>query len=159
MLTPTAMIGILSDKQIEHVLQAEIVGRLGCFAEGKVYIVPINYVYHESCIYAHAKEGLKIHMMRQNPHVCFQVEQVDNLANWRSVLVWGEFEELHYPGLGSEGMKLLQERLYPYQTSETVFGTHAHPLPELPHPIEKERRPVAFRITISERSGRFEKMG
>ena len=46
-------------------------------------------------IYAHSAEGLKIRMMRANPNVRFQVDQRENLANWRSVWSWGVYEELH----------------------------------------------------------------
>ena len=86
------MIGILTPEQIVHVLQSQIIGRIGCYADGKVYIVPVSYAYHNHYIYAHSKEGLKTHMMRQNPSVCFEVDQMDNLANWRSVILWGTYE-------------------------------------------------------------------
>ena len=33
-------------------------------------------------------------MMRANPFVCFEVEDIDDLANWHSVIAWGVFEEL-----------------------------------------------------------------
>ena len=33
-------------------------------------------------------------MMRENPWVCVEVDHMDNLANWRSVIAWGRFEEL-----------------------------------------------------------------
>ena len=55
-------------------------------------------------------------MMRENPEVCFEVEQVDNLASWRSVIAWGTYEELH----GSEAKKamgLLVERVMPLMAS------------------------------------------
>lgn len=39
-------------------------------------------------------EGQKLHMMRANPFVCFEVEDIDDLANWHSVIAWGVFEEL-----------------------------------------------------------------
>ena len=32
--------------------------------------------------------------MRANPFVCFEVEDIDDLANWHSVIAWGVFEEL-----------------------------------------------------------------
>jgi nitroimidazol reductase NimA-like FMN-containing flavoprotein (pyridoxamine 5'-phosphate oxidase superfamily) len=69
------------------------VGRLGCSTDGKMYIVPVTFVYDGTYIYAHSKEGLKIKMMRNNPSVCFEVDIIDNLTNWRSVILWGEYEE------------------------------------------------------------------
>ncbi len=153
------MLGSLNPEQIVHVLQSQITGRIGCYSEGKVYIVPISYAYHNNNIYAHSKEGKKIHMMRQNPSICFQVDQLENLSNWRSVIVWGTYEELRYPTEQEEGRLILQHRLSPYAISETVQpGPQEDPeLPEKPHLIEKPQKPVVFRIKIAERSGRFEK--
>jgi hypothetical protein len=51
-------------------------------------------------------------------------------------------------------MKILNERFEPYSVSESV-----KPLPygDIPKNIEKENRPVVYRISIDEVSGRFEK--
>ena len=32
--------------------------------------------------------------MRQNRQVCFEVEDIPDLGNWKSVICWGEYEEL-----------------------------------------------------------------
>jgi nitroimidazol reductase NimA-like FMN-containing flavoprotein (pyridoxamine 5'-phosphate oxidase superfamily) len=32
--------------------------------------------------------------MRQNPNVCFQVDITNNLDNWQSAVIYGQFEEL-----------------------------------------------------------------
>jgi nitroimidazol reductase NimA-like FMN-containing flavoprotein (pyridoxamine 5'-phosphate oxidase superfamily) len=58
------MLGTLSPAEIEDLLQTEVVARLGCYAEGRTYVVPITYAYDG--------EGL----LR------------------RSVVAWGRFEEL-----------------------------------------------------------------
>ena len=39
------MLGELDDEQIDQVLRAENIGRLGCIANGWPYVVPIAYVY------------------------------------------------------------------------------------------------------------------
>lgn len=151
------MLGSLSKEQIEYILYSQLTGRIGCYAEGKVYIVPITYAYYKGAIYAHSKEGLKIHMMRQNPLVCFETDQIDNPANWRSVIVWGTYEELSKPEMQEEGCRILRNRLMPYNTSETVSPIHHNEWPEKPGLVEKPMRPVVFRINIKESSGRFEK--
>lgn len=86
------MFGELNAAQIEQVLQAEVLGRIGYHAQGRTYIVPITYAYDGERIVSHSRVGLKIKMMRENPQVCFEVEQVDNLANWRSVIARGQYE-------------------------------------------------------------------
>ena len=81
------MLGALYKPQIDHVLHSQVVGRIGCYADGKLYVVPITYAYDGKYIYAHSKDGMKIKMMRKNPHVCFEVDVMENMANWRSVIV------------------------------------------------------------------------
>ena len=39
------MLGSLSSKEIEDLLEAEVVARLGCHADGRTYVVPVSYTY------------------------------------------------------------------------------------------------------------------
>ena len=63
------MLGVLSDEQVERLLGSEVVGRIGCHAEGRTYVVPVTYVYDGSAIYGHTGDGMKMRMMRKNPDV------------------------------------------------------------------------------------------
>ncbi|MBY0434422.1 MAG: pyridoxamine 5'-phosphate oxidase family protein [Cyclobacteriaceae bacterium] len=148
------MLGNLTESQIEHVLHSEVIGRIGCFADGKVYVVPVTYAYDGKYIYLHTREGMKISMMRKNPNVCFEVDVMDNMANWRSVIIWGEYEELKDVHSQEKGMKILMDRLMPLMASETVKSSH-HSM--APHIVEKGSKAIVYRIKITERSGRFEK--
>ncbi|HEU5292157.1 MAG TPA: pyridoxamine 5'-phosphate oxidase family protein [Cyclobacteriaceae bacterium] len=148
------MLGKLTEDQIEHVLKTQLVGRIGCYAENELYIVPVTYVFHKGHIYAHSKEGRKIQMMRKNPHVCFQVDVMENMTNWRSVIIWGTYEELKSEKEQHAGMKIM-DRLMPFLTSETV-----RPSPGFSHPpevVEKGVKAVAYRIKVTRATGRFEK--
>jgi len=149
------MLGTLTNDQIAHVLQTEMIGRIGCYDGKEVYVVPVTYVYHNGYVYAHSKEGRKVQIMRKNPNVCFQVDAMDNMANWRSVIAWGKFEELIGEKAQKEGMKILIDRLTPLLTSETVRPTHGLSRP--PEVLEKGLKAVAYRIKITRSSGRFEK--
>ena len=62
-------------------------------AEGRTYVVPITYAYDNNSVIGHSSEGLKMRMMRENPWVCVEVDHMDDLANCRSVIAWGRFEE------------------------------------------------------------------
>jgi uncharacterized protein len=146
------MLGELNDGQIEMVLHQGTIGRIGCHADGRTYVVPVTYAYDGEAVYAHSAEGVKLQIMRKNPQVCFEVEDVDDLASWRSVIAQGEFEELD--GAAAEAaMELLILRLTPLTTGQTntpAFGFRGDG-PDL------ERRPRVFRIRLKERTGRFEK--
>jgi nitroimidazol reductase NimA-like FMN-containing flavoprotein (pyridoxamine 5'-phosphate oxidase superfamily) len=150
-----AMLGELTPEQMNALLFNEVVGRIGCHVGGRTYVVPITYVFDGDAVYGHSAEGLKIRMMRANPHVCFQVDQRENLANWRSVVAQGVYEELH----GKEALDALQifvTRMMPILTSETLSLAES-PSPEAARPVPDAPKTVIFRIRLIEKSGRFEK--
>ena len=149
------MLGELYKPQIDHVLQNQVVGRIGCYADGKLYVVPITYAYDGKYIYAHSKDGMKIKMMRKNPHVCFEVDVMENMANWRSVIVWGTFEEMKDSASQAKGMKILMDRLMPLMASETVKPPNHSMRPQM---VEKEVKAIVYRIKVTESTGRYEKM-
>lgn len=136
-------------------LQAQTLGRIGCYADGKIYVVPVTYAFHGGYLYAHSKEGMKVKMMRKNSSVCFQVDVMENMTNWRSVILWGQFEELKSDKAQQAGMKIMMDRLAPFVISETVrsFQSFSH----APDIVEKGFKPVAYRIRVTEKTGRFEK--
>jgi nitroimidazol reductase NimA-like FMN-containing flavoprotein (pyridoxamine 5'-phosphate oxidase superfamily) len=148
------MIGTLNHAQIELLLHGQLIGRIGFRAGRKIFILPIAYAYEDGFIYAHSKEGTKIKAMRKNPIVCFEVDAIDNMANWRSVVLWGTFEELIAPHDRQNAIKLIADKTSPYLNSETkdLSGRMA------PEFVEKPLQTVAYRIKISEESGRFEKL-
>ena len=48
------MLGELNKKEILDLVENQVIGRLGCYADGETYIVPINYVYRNNAIYLHS---------------------------------------------------------------------------------------------------------
>jgi hypothetical protein len=150
------MLGALSDEQIERLLQAEVVGRIACHAEGRTYAVPVTYTYDGSAIYGHTGEGMKVRMMRQNPDVCFEVDHMENMANWQSVIAWGRFEELRGTA-AAHAMGLLMDRLLPLVSSETAAPTHGMESSEVHRADVAGRHAVVYRIVIREKTGRFER--
>ena len=149
------MLGSLTPDQIENVLRGEVLGRIGCHADGRTYVVPVTYAYDGECVYAHSGDGLKIRMMRANPEVCFEVERVEGLSAWQSVIAWGRYEELTGPE-AANGLQVLIGRLMPLMTSSTAVPSHglgreAHAADTAGH------TPVLYRIRLGEKTGRFEK--
>jgi uncharacterized protein len=88
------MIGILGPDEIDAVLRRQRVGRLACSANDRPYVVPIAYAYDGSAIYGCSMPGRKVDVMREQPLVCFEVEEVISPVSWRCVLVEGVYEEL-----------------------------------------------------------------
>jgi nitroimidazol reductase NimA-like FMN-containing flavoprotein (pyridoxamine 5'-phosphate oxidase superfamily) len=148
------MIGTLTNEQIEHILRGGLIGRIGCCDGNSVYVVPVTYVFDGEHIYAHSREGLKIQIMRANPVVCFEVDSIETMTNWRCVIVHGEFQELKTAEEQERGLKILKDRLAPYLLSETL---RPRGFDYAPAKVEKDRKPVIYRIQISRMSGRYEK--
>lgn len=88
------MIGKLTNEQIEEVLKENVLGRIGCNDGEKNYVVPVGYAYDGKFIIAHSIMGMKIEIMRKNPKVCFEVDEMKSFVWWKSVIVWGEYQEL-----------------------------------------------------------------
>lgn len=148
------MPGILSPSKIEKLLTGEAIGRIGCHDNGKVYVVPINYGYDGKSLYAHSKEGLKIDIMRQNPNVCFEVDQWDDDGSWRSVIIWGEFEELESVKAQRAAMKVFAEQMARVLPDHKPMPSHG-----FVSGSKKESDPfksVVFRIKVKEKTGRYE---
>ncbi len=141
------MLGELTAHDVERVLRENIIGRIGVHALGRTYVVPITYVYDGDAIYAHSHDGMKMHMMRENPHVCFEVDRMDGFANWESVISWGTFEELRGER-AEQAMMLLVSELEP-----KLEG----PPGESVHPRGGDNVRLVYRIVLDEKTGRFER--
>lgn len=87
----------LFEEEARALLSAGKIGHLGCVDSGEPYVVPINYVVDGESIYSHSLPGRKIDAMRVHPRVCLQVDQIAGDFNWRSVIAFGDFEEIRVP--------------------------------------------------------------
>ena len=147
------MISTMNDKQIDTLLSDQFIGRIGCYDGSKTYVVPVTYVYDGKYIIGHSRPGKKIDIMRKNPSVCFQVDNITSMADWESAVIMGTFEELHDKD-AREAMETLITRLKNTVTSET-----AHPK----EPVNSQERreaegfsAIVYRIRILEKTGRHE---
>jgi hypothetical protein len=143
------MLGNLTSDEIERVLREEALGRIGCHARGRTYVVPVTYAYDGERVICHSGRGDSVRMMRENPEVCFEVEQVHNLANWRSVVAEGRFEELD--GEDAEtAANFLEDRLLPLIASATAF-----PYSVAGHGLHPDS--VIYSIYLGKKTGRYER--
>ena len=91
------MTRMLSETEARSLIAAGRIGRLGCVDNGEPYVVPINYVFEDGSIYSHSLPGRKIEALRAHPRACLQVDEIENDFEWRSVIAYGNFEELRVP--------------------------------------------------------------
>ncbi|MEN9951332.1 MAG: hypothetical protein RLY85_2084 [Bacteroidota bacterium] len=150
------MTGELNEMQINNVLCSQAIGRIACCDGKHPYIVPVTYSYDGKCIYAQSFEGRKMEMMRQNPNVCFEVDLSNDIFNWQSVLLFGQFEELEELD-AAKSRENHVAKIMPLMTGSSI---HQHEHWEgNGHELNDAGRmkPIMFRINIHEKMGRFEK--
>jgi nitroimidazol reductase NimA-like FMN-containing flavoprotein (pyridoxamine 5'-phosphate oxidase superfamily) len=87
----------LSEEEARALLSSVKVGRLGCLDNGEPYVVPINYAYENESIYSHSLPGRKMDALRSHPRACLQVDEIIDDFHWRSVIAYGNFEEIRVP--------------------------------------------------------------
>ena len=152
------MIGDLTEGQMDHLLRTEYVARIGCHDGDRSYVVPVSYVFHDGFLYGHSGLGLKIEIMRVHRSVCFEVDHIDDLANWQCVIAWGVYEELE--GAEAEtAIALLVGRLTPLISEKG--GSLPHPWNghggSTEHILHRaSRHGVVYRIRVTEMTGRYE---
>jgi nitroimidazol reductase NimA-like FMN-containing flavoprotein (pyridoxamine 5'-phosphate oxidase superfamily) len=154
------MLGSLDDAAIDALLRSQFVGRIGCHADGRTYVIPVSYVYEDGYVYAHTSEGRKIEMMRDNPEVCFEIDEVSGPMHWDSVVADATFEELAAED-AQHAFGLLIERLVPLMSMSDGPAGGGDPEREAPaDPTAMDlasARPVVFRLRLGERTGRFQR--
>jgi len=84
----------LTEQECAAILAASKVGHLACARDNRPYVVPVTFAFADHQIYSFSLSGQKIEWMRQNPEVCLQVGDFSQGRGWKSVVVYGVFEEL-----------------------------------------------------------------
>jgi nitroimidazol reductase NimA-like FMN-containing flavoprotein (pyridoxamine 5'-phosphate oxidase superfamily) len=138
----------LARNEIDAILSRNHVGRLGYARGSQIEIRPVHYVFSDGWLYGRTSLGSKYDALGETFYhwwpVVFEVDEVEELFRWRSVLVHGGFHVIEREGPASERetwMKAvgLLRTLVPDTLSEN------DPVPS---------RTVLFRISVQEASGR-----
>jgi nitroimidazol reductase NimA-like FMN-containing flavoprotein (pyridoxamine 5'-phosphate oxidase superfamily) len=143
----------LSKTEITGILQSQNICRLACTDGKHPYVIPITYFFDGKQIYCQSEEGKKIKIMRKNPNVCLQIDIVNSMKSYRSILIYGKFEELK----DEEAIKassLLEENIFVILTRSRIHQFEHQEKSEIE---DKNRfKIISFRINITEMSGRSE---
>jgi nitroimidazol reductase NimA-like FMN-containing flavoprotein (pyridoxamine 5'-phosphate oxidase superfamily) len=131
----------LTREEIDAFLDSQTVGRLGCNDADGMFVVPLIYARRDAALYVLTTEGRKVRAARAHSNVCFETDEYDSASgSWKSVIVWGRFEELDEAGK-SEAIAILSGRFGTRRQSSNATKP-------------SERNVVAFRIVIEKASGR-----
>ena len=87
--TPAPTFRELTRDECDAVLGRNHLGRIAFSFHDRVDIEPIHYVHHGEWIFVRTAPGAKIMTVAHNRWVAFEVDEVDDLFEWRSVVVRG----------------------------------------------------------------------
>ena len=149
------MINDLTEDAINLVFSTHCVGHLGCVADGEPYVVPVTYIYDDGYVYGHTNRGRKMDSVRSHPNVCFQVDDIQDMKHWRSVIGWGRFEELEGEA-AAKALDLLFTRLPKTRSESSVPAEAASD--DIAQQIKlRPTKGVVYRVHLDRKSGRFER--
>ncbi|HEY0930701.1 MAG TPA: pyridoxamine 5'-phosphate oxidase family protein [Gemmatimonas sp.] len=135
---------VLNVAECEALLAAHHVGRLAYTFRDRLDIAPVHYVYRDGWIYGRTGPGAKMDIVAHHPWVAFEVDEVDALFRWRSVVVHGRIEILDPDGTPHD-----RER-YEIGLAAVRSLSPAALLVDDPSP----HRDIIFRLPTSEMTGR-----
>lgn len=126
----------------EAILKRNHVGRLAYSFRDRVNIVPLHYAYSDGWIYGRTSVGDKVNKLRHHRWVAFEVDEIKDWFEWRSVIVRG-------------ALYLLD----PEETSDEVWAQALSVLSQAMPGIFTSRDPAPsrtelFRISVDEVTGR-----
>ena len=122
------MMKMLNDDEARRLFQGARVTRLGCIVNGEPYVVPVNCYLEGDSLYSHSLPGLKISSLRENPHACVQIDEIESDLRWKSAIAFGRYEEITKPNERAEILtKLLRKfpMLTPVESAIAVDGSSA----------------------------------
>jgi uncharacterized protein len=138
----------LSEAEAIEVLERNRIGRAAFVVDERIEIVPIHYVYDDRWIFGRTTAGRKFAGLRRNWWVAFEVDEVNTLFDWRSVVVHGGIYVL---GDDDDDDAPLRERaLASLRRLLPATLTPDDPVPE---------RDVMFGIAVQEITGRAAQPG
>lgn len=145
----------MTTEEIDALLQQKFYGHLGCYSEGEVYVVPVTYIYMDDTIYGYTHVGKKIEMLRDNPQVCLQVEDIEGSSHWSSVICNGVYEEITDPAEIQDICVRMAGRFA--QVRESGIEDPYFPIiEELNEHAKSSKKQIMYRIHVKKKSGRKE---
>lgn len=139
MKIPKPVVRRLDQSEIRKVIERNNVARVGFDAADWIEIHPIHYVFADDYLIGRTSTGTMLSALAQRCHVAVQIDEIESLFKWGSVLIRSVF--LRIPA----GSASYEEALSSFRVLVPgAFG------PDDPTPF----RTVLFRIPLQNATGR-----
>lgn len=126
------------------IIRRRNVGRLAFSFHDRVDIVPIHYAYSGGWLFARTSHGAKMTTIAHAPWVAFEVDEVHDVFNWKSVVVHGTIYTVERDA-GRPEARLWAAGIEALRAVVPETGTADDPVPE---------RSLVFGIHIDRMTGR-----
>ncbi len=97
----------LSKTEVIEILSRVGYGHLACCRDNLPYVVPVHFAYDEGAIFIYTTEGKKFEIIRENPNVCLQVEEIKDNHHWSSVIVEGVAEQIKHGAKHDRALEMI----------------------------------------------------
>jgi nitroimidazol reductase NimA-like FMN-containing flavoprotein (pyridoxamine 5'-phosphate oxidase superfamily) len=138
----------LDRAEIDAILARNHVGRMAYDRRGRIEIEPIHYVFADGSLYLRTSHGEKYRTMEQSFYsilpVAFEVDEVEELFRWRSVVVHGSAYLVPHPREGGDPADW-SSAVAQLRKLHPAALTGSDPVPN---------RNLLFRISVQEATGR-----
>jgi nitroimidazol reductase NimA-like FMN-containing flavoprotein (pyridoxamine 5'-phosphate oxidase superfamily) len=113
--------------EMAALLDRMAVGRLALITKEGPYVLPVNYLFADDCIYFHSgPKGRKVEALRTDPRVCFLVDEPGPQVTWErgcgisqiyeSVMCFGRAELVERP---EEKRQILERMIHKFLPAES----------------------------------------
>jgi uncharacterized protein len=134
----------LNRAECDAILARNSIGRLAFSFHDRVDIEPLHYVFDNEWLVGRTSYGAKLATIRHSPWVAFEVDEVDDTFDWRSVVVHGVFDVV----TANESPRTAEAWEHAVELLREIVPATAAPGDPVPF------RTVIFRIAIDSVTGR-----
>jgi nitroimidazol reductase NimA-like FMN-containing flavoprotein (pyridoxamine 5'-phosphate oxidase superfamily) len=142
MTPPVPSFRELTREECEQILARNHVGRVAFSYHDHVDIEPIHFVFADGWLYGRTTHGTKLRTLAHNRWLAFEVDEIDAIFDWRSVVVKGALYMLEPNGSQNAIYDKAVEQLRRFIPEALSEGD---PTPD---------RTVVFRIHLDQVTGR-----
>jgi len=141
---------ITNREDIENILRKSKVCRLAMVDGDKPYMVPLNFGYSDGCLFFHcAKQGRKIDLIKKNPNICFEVDELIRLKKASLACDWGiDFKSV----IGSGKAQFLEDSKEKIQALNAIMSQYSGRTFE--YPDEMLEKTLVIKVVIEEMTGK-----
>ena len=134
----------LTRAEADALLDRNHVGRIAFSFHDRVDVEPVHYVYANGWLHGRTSPGTKLATLRHHPWIAFEVDEIEGLFDWESVIVHGVVD---IPD--ADGSPLEREA---YRTTLELIRTLVPQALDAGDPTPE--RQILFRVHADEVTGR-----